>query len=117
MSDPDPVIEKYGEYPALLDSLYNRLGIAENDVNFIFNAIFRNEILLALLRAGILTKQQIADTLERADNEVADFCAGIEADLKDKHTAEVLQKMKARAKQIKDSIHEHVIEASSRATQ
>jgi hypothetical protein len=29
MSDPDPIIEKYGEYPDLLDVLHNRLGIRE----------------------------------------------------------------------------------------
>jgi predicted nuclease with TOPRIM domain len=117
MSDPDPIIEKYGKYPELTEILYNKLGIAEINVNFIFNAVVRDEILLALIRAGLLTRQQIADTLEKADQETAEMCADIESELKDKHTAEVLQKMKARAKEIKDGIHERVIAASSRASQ
>jgi hypothetical protein len=105
--------ENESEHRDLLDALYNRLGVGELTTSLIVNGVIREEILRVLIRAGMLTPEGLATTLDRAEKEIAEVCDEALSKHSSEDAIEILQKMKDRAKSITNDIRDRVIKSSS----
>lgn len=98
--------------PNLTDILYGQLQIPEAQVNQVFTFAMLHEIIPALVRAGIMTRQQILEALDRAEREVAETCAEISPKYPDEHTTQISQRMSDRAKKVAGRIRDKLTVSS-----
>jgi hypothetical protein len=104
--------------PSLNDVLFNRLGIGELIISQVMNGVIREEILRSLIRAGILTTDQVLATLDEAERRANNVCDGVQPEkLKTDIAREGVQKMRDAAKQIADNTRRRVIEGQSEPPQ
>jgi hypothetical protein len=97
--------------PSLNDVLFNRLGIGEIVISQTMNGVIREEILRSLIRAGILTTDQVLVTLDEAQRRANNLLDGIQPKhLKSDIAREAVQKMRDAAQEIADNTRRRVIE-------
>jgi hypothetical protein len=106
--------EKDDDTPDLVDALFGQLRLAETMVSIQMNGFIRDQILLALVRGGLMTKDELSASLDSAEKEIADMAVEVGGQQPDnKFRAELLERMKEKAKGIADHIRKEVIEPSS----
>ncbi len=97
----------------LLDTLYNHLGIGPLFVSQLVNGIIRDDIIKALLQAGVLKSDQFLATLDKAETAANDLCDRVAEKQPGKETQEILEKMRDAAKAIIDNMREQVTGSTS----
>jgi hypothetical protein len=113
----EPIDESEAEKPALIDVTYNRLQLGRTEASLIMNGAIRDEILLALIRIGALTSEQLAATLEKGEKAVEESATDFDLPTQNAIVREIAQQMRDRAKQIREGITERVIQRSSEASE
>lgn len=109
MSEPND-----DDTPDVVDTLYSALRLGETTVSIQMNGFIRDEILRSLLRGGLMTKEALSAAIERGEKEIADMCIAVAAEKPaDKERAELLERMKEKAKAIADHVRKEIIEPSS----
>ncbi len=104
--------------PALLDVLYNQLGMPRLTVSQMVNGVIREEIIKSLISSGIMTREQFSATLDKAQHEVQDFCDQVERDMSesgtlDKTAHEILQNNREAGTSIIEGLRKRIIEEPS----
>jgi len=104
--------------PSLNDVLFTRLGIGPILISQVMNGVIREEILRSLIRAGILTTDQVLVTLDEAQRRANKVCDGIQPKhLKSDISREGVQAMRDTAKEIAENTRRRVIDQPSESSE
>jgi methyl-accepting chemotaxis protein len=118
MEEEEEVTTTEDSEPGLSDVLFNTLGIGPILISQLMNGVIREEILRSLIRAGILTTDQVLASLDEAQRRANNLCDGIQSkNLTNEQAREIVQKMRDTAKEIAENTRRRVIEQPSESTQ